>query len=151
MAVNDGAPLPSGGAVTPVGMVGGDAGLELGDDVGGHGSLGVIYGGVGVVVGGGDVGVIGVVDGGVALVEGGILHGLPIEPGFVKVQVDSVEEGCSAFPVARPTDEVKTLHDALGGQFIQWPRKYMRVSKKISSHKSISQLSSNGPSRYQPA
>nr|GEW10032.1 hypothetical protein [Tanacetum cinerariifolium] len=59
--------------------------------------------------------------------RGGILHGLPIEPGFVKVQVDSVEEGCSAFPVARPTDEVKTLHDALDGQFIQWPRKYIRL------------------------
>ncbi|GKA81938.1 hypothetical protein Tco_0788686 [Tanacetum coccineum] len=43
----------------------------------------------------------------------GILHGLPIESGFVKVQADTVEEGCSAFPVARPTDEVKTLHDAL--------------------------------------
>ncbi|GKB26711.1 ulp1 protease family, C-terminal catalytic domain-containing protein [Tanacetum coccineum] len=82
---------------------------------------------------------------------GGILHGLPIEPGFVKVQVDSVEEGCSAFPVARPTDEVKTLHDALGGQFIQWPQKYIRVSKKISSHKSMSHPSSNGPSRYQNA
>ena len=50
----------------------------------------------------------------------GILHGLPMEPGFVKVQVDTVEEGCSAFPVATPTDEVKTLHEALGGQFIQW-------------------------------
>ncbi|GJV08481.1 ribonuclease H-like domain-containing protein, partial [Tanacetum coccineum] len=43
----------------------------------------------------------------------GILHGLPFEPGFVKVQVDTVEEGCSTFPVARPTDEVKTLHEAL--------------------------------------
>nr|GEV39602.1 ulp1 protease family, C-terminal catalytic domain-containing protein [Tanacetum cinerariifolium] len=83
--------------------------------------------------------------------RGGILHGLPIEPGFVKVQVDSVEEGCSAFPVARPTDEVKTLHDALGGQFIQWLRKYIRVSKKISSQKSMSQLASNGLSRYQTA
>ncbi|GKC71923.1 hypothetical protein Tco_1117806, partial [Tanacetum coccineum] len=81
----------------------------------------------------------------------GILHGLPIEPGFVKVQVDSVEKGCSTFPVARPTDEVKTLHDALGGQFIQWPRKYIRVSKKISSHKSMSYPSSNGSSRYQTA
>nr|GFA86483.1 hypothetical protein [Tanacetum cinerariifolium] len=60
----------------------------------------------------------------------GILHGLPIEPGFVKVQVDNVEEGCSAFPVARPTD---------------------KVSKKISSHKSMSHPSSNGPSRYQTA
>nr|GFB68901.1 hypothetical protein [Tanacetum cinerariifolium] len=40
---------------------------------------------------------------------------------------------------------------ALGGQFIQWPRKYIRVSKKISSHKSMSQLASNGPSRYQTA
>ena len=57
----------------------------------------------------------------------GILHGLPMEPGFVKVQVDTVEEGCSAFPVARPTDEVKTLNEAFGGQFIQWPRKYIRV------------------------
>ncbi|PWA69086.1 hypothetical protein CTI12_AA303540 [Artemisia annua] len=26
----------------------------------------------------------------------GILHGLPIEKGFVKVRVDTVEEGCSA-------------------------------------------------------
>ena len=57
----------------------------------------------------------------------GILHGLPLEPGFVKVQVDIVEEGCSSYPVARQTDEVKTLNDALGGQFIQWPRKYIRV------------------------
>ncbi|GJS34475.1 ulp1 protease family, C-terminal catalytic domain-containing protein [Tanacetum coccineum] len=48
---------------------------------------------------------------------GGILHGLPIEPGFVKVQVDSVEEGCSAFPVARPTDEVKTLQKRIGCQW----------------------------------
>ncbi|PWA98442.1 hypothetical protein CTI12_AA016880 [Artemisia annua] len=78
----------------------------------------------------------------------GILHGLHIEPGFVKVQVDIVEEGCSSFPVARQTDEVKTLNDALGGQFIQWPRKYIRVSK-ISSHKSTSHPSNNRPSKYQ--
>ncbi|GKE04095.1 hypothetical protein Tco_1396113 [Tanacetum coccineum] len=62
--------------------------------------------------------------------------------------VDTVEEGCSALPVARQTDEVKTVHDALGGQFIQWARKYIKVSKKISSHNSISHPSSNPPSRY---
>ncbi|GJZ03636.1 hypothetical protein Tco_0536911 [Tanacetum coccineum] len=72
---NDGAPLPGGGGgvVPPEVMVGGEVGLELGDEVGGQGSvgvmggLGVIDGGVGVAVGGGDVGVIGVVDGGVAV------------------------------------------------------------------------------------
>ena len=31
----------------------------------------------------------------------GILHGLPIETGFVKVRVDTVEEGCSTLPIAR--------------------------------------------------
>nr|GEW63571.1 uncharacterized protein [Tanacetum cinerariifolium] len=69
---NDGDPLPGGGGgvVPPELMVGGEVGLELGDEVGGHSSVGVmggvvvIDGGVEVAVGGGDVGVIGVVDGG---------------------------------------------------------------------------------------
>nr|GEV15631.1 hypothetical protein [Tanacetum cinerariifolium] len=51
----------------------------------------------------------------------------------MKINVDTVEEGCSKFPVARPTNEVKTLHDALDGQFIQWPRKYIRIDKPMSS------------------
>nr|GEZ85039.1 ulp1 protease family, C-terminal catalytic domain-containing protein [Tanacetum cinerariifolium] len=80
--------------------------------------------------------------------RGGILHGLPIEPGFIKVQVDSIEEGCLAFPIARPTDEVKTLHDALGSQFIQWPRKYIRIEEPLPS-KAIKRAMAKLPNRPQ--
>ncbi|KAI3827371.1 hypothetical protein L1987_01444 [Smallanthus sonchifolius] len=63
-AVKDGAPLLGGGSgvVLPEVEVGGDDGLELGEEVGGQGSVGR----VGVVVGG-DAGVIGAVDGGLAV------------------------------------------------------------------------------------
>nr|GEV27295.1 hypothetical protein [Tanacetum cinerariifolium] len=124
MAVNDGAPLPGGGAVTPVVLVGGDVGLVLGDDVGGQGSLGVmgvIGGGVGVVVGGGDVGVIGVVDGGVAVVEGeggGSGGGKGDRMGRDTVQLEIAVNTISHEYLLEFTSEYgipETLHPALPG------------------------------------
>lgn len=81
MAEKDGAPPLGGGTgviLSEVTTVGGDDGLELGDEVGGQGTSGVVgeivggdagvvgadNGGVGMVVGG-DAGVVGVADGGV--------------------------------------------------------------------------------------
>ncbi|KAL8243412.1 hypothetical protein R6Q59_009670 [Mikania micrantha] len=56
------------------------------------------------------------------------LHGCPILDGFVKVQVDFVNENCSKFPFLPQTrtDEVNEMADTQG-QFIQWPRKAIKV------------------------
>ncbi|KAL8237839.1 hypothetical protein R6Q59_018920 [Mikania micrantha] len=57
-----------------------------------------------------------------------ILHGRPISDGFVKVQVDFVNENCTRFPILPQTrtDEVNEMADTQG-QFIQWPRKSIKV------------------------
>ncbi|GJY14938.1 ulp1 protease family, C-terminal catalytic domain-containing protein [Tanacetum coccineum] len=75
---------------------------------------------------------------GVIYPSNGMLHGKPMDPGFLKIQVDTVDDGWDEVIVPKPTDEVKTLKDAKGGQFIQWPRKYIKVLGRMSSNDSMS-------------
>ncbi|GKC66108.1 histidine kinase CKI1-like protein [Tanacetum coccineum] len=53
-------------------------------------------------------------------------------------RVDTVDDGWDEVIVPKPTDEVKTLKDTKGGQFIQWPRKYIKVLGRMSSNDSMS-------------
>ncbi|GJY78801.1 hypothetical protein Tco_0484602 [Tanacetum coccineum] len=75
---------------------------------------------------------------GVIYPSNGMLHGKPMDPGFLKIQVDTVDDGWDEVIVPKPTDEVKTLKDTKGGQFIQWPRKYIKVLGRMSSNDSMS-------------
>nr|GEX04316.1 basic 7S globulin 2-like [Tanacetum cinerariifolium] len=72
-----------------------------------------------------------------------------ISPGYVKVQAAITEEGYSTYHVARQSNEVKNLDDALGGPNSSMTTKNIKFSKKISRHNSMSHPSSNPPSRYQ--
>ncbi|GKC59841.1 hypothetical protein Tco_1087439 [Tanacetum coccineum] len=75
---------------------------------------------------------------GVIYPSNGMLHGKPTDPGFLKIQVDTVDDGWDEVIVSKPTDEVKTLKDTKGGQLIQWPRKYIKVLGRMSSNDSMS-------------
>ncbi|GKE90885.1 hypothetical protein Tco_1571980, partial [Tanacetum coccineum] len=75
---------------------------------------------------------------GVIYPSNGMLHGKPTDPGFLKIQVDTVDDGWDEVIVFKPTDEVKTLKDTKGGQLIQWPRKYIKVLGRMSSNDSMS-------------
>nr|GFC08900.1 ulp1 protease family, C-terminal catalytic domain-containing protein [Tanacetum cinerariifolium] len=75
---------------------------------------------------------------GVIYLSNGMLHGKPMDPGFLKIQVDTVDDGWDEVIVPKPTDKVKTLKDVKGGQFIQWPRKYIKVLRKMPSNDSMS-------------
>nr|GEZ92711.1 ulp1 protease family, C-terminal catalytic domain-containing protein [Tanacetum cinerariifolium] len=48
------------------------------------------------------------------------------------------DDGWDEVIVPKPTDKVKTLKDVKGGQFIQWPRKYIKVLRKMPSNDSMS-------------
>ncbi|GJY61548.1 hypothetical protein Tco_0462205, partial [Tanacetum coccineum] len=65
---------------------------------------------------------------GVIYPSNGILHGEPMDQGFLKIQVDTADDGWDEVIVPKPTDEVKTLKDVKGGQFIQWPKNTSRFS-----------------------
>ncbi|KAK9078276.1 hypothetical protein SSX86_002333 [Deinandra increscens subsp. villosa] len=71
-----------------------------------------------------------------------IIHGRPIANGFVKVHVDYVFDNyCSSdVPLGTQTDELNKVGDAKG-QFIQWPRKLI----KIINTDSFGQSSINQP------
>ncbi|KAI3709438.1 hypothetical protein L2E82_39200 [Cichorium intybus] len=93
-AVKDWAPPLGGGGglVLPEVMVGGDDGLELGDEVGGQGAPGVVgvaMGGAAAVVGG-DAGVVGVTDGGVGVVVGGDAGAVGVPDGGVVVEAETL-------------------------------------------------------------
>ncbi|KAI3773434.1 hypothetical protein L1987_47963 [Smallanthus sonchifolius] len=56
------------------------------------------------------------------------LHGRPMKDGFVKVQVDRVEEGCTQMPLLLESctpGEVNYMSEAKG-KFIQWSRKSIK-------------------------
>lgn len=56
------------------------------------------------------------------------IHGVPMEPGYMKIQVDTVYPGWEGFKVPMPTDEVTLLGDATkDARFIQWPKDYLKV------------------------
>jgi hypothetical protein len=57
-----------------------------------------------------------------------ILHGYPIQEGFVKVQVDTVVVEYEKVPVhpTTRTDEISVIGDTRS-QFIQWPRNAIKV------------------------
>ncbi|KAK9053013.1 hypothetical protein SSX86_029643 [Deinandra increscens subsp. villosa] len=91
------------------------------------------------------------------------LHGRTIADGFVKVQVDDVNQEYRSYqvPPETETDELNKLRDAQGqciqcpendelnklgdaqGQFIQWPRNYIKILNDDSSeHSNIAQRQS---------
>nr|GEX60816.1 hypothetical protein [Tanacetum cinerariifolium] len=63
-------------------------------------------------------------------------------------EVDTIDDGWDEVIVPKPTDEVKTLKDAKGSQFIQWPRKYIKVLGRMSSNDSMSLPTSIPPLTY---
>ena len=56
------------------------------------------------------------------------LHGRSILPGFLKVQVDTVDAAYGEWPAPSETqtDEIMYMKDTRS-QFIQWPRKAIKV------------------------
>ncbi|KAK9073526.1 hypothetical protein SSX86_007850 [Deinandra increscens subsp. villosa] len=73
-----------------------------------------------------------------------IIHGRPIADGFVKVHVDFVFDNyrSSDIPPGTQTDEFKKMGDAKG-QFIQWPRKLIKIMNTDSFGQSSIDQSQN--------
>ncbi|KAI3773622.1 hypothetical protein L1987_48152 [Smallanthus sonchifolius] len=68
------------------------------------------------------------------------LHGRSMKDGFVKVQVDRVEEGCTQMPLLPEScipGEVNYMSEAKG-KFIQWPRKSIKILNTESLRHSVS-------------
>ncbi|KAL8217242.1 hypothetical protein R6Q57_024079 [Mikania cordata] len=82
-----------------------------------------------------------------------ILHGHPIYDGFVKVQVDFVNENCTRFPILPQTrtDEVNEMADTQG-QFIQWPRKAIKLlnTESLQEPIALNQQAPQHSSEYRP-
>ncbi|PWA99145.1 hypothetical protein CTI12_AA011980 [Artemisia annua] len=74
-------------------------------------------------------------------------HGVPMEPGHMKIQVDTVYPGWEGLQVPVPTEEVTFLGDATkDARFIQWPKNYLKVLPTMPS--SVDSMSS--PPLYHP-
>ena len=58
------------------------------------------------------------------------LDGIQMCPGYMKVQVDTVEEAYTNNFVVVPIDAISRLCESFG-HFIQWPQKYIKVYKCI--------------------
>ncbi|KAK9049253.1 hypothetical protein SSX86_031780 [Deinandra increscens subsp. villosa] len=73
-----------------------------------------------------------------------IIHGRPIADGFMKVHIDFVFDNyCSSdVPPGTQTDEFKKMGDAKG-QFIQWPRKLIKIMNTDSFGQSSIDQSQN--------
>ncbi|KAI3746871.1 hypothetical protein L6452_09313 [Arctium lappa] len=66
-----------------------------------------------------------------------VLHGNPLEEGFMKVQVDMVMDGCEDYdlPVPMPNADIEKLGQAIGN-FIQWEIRSV-VLRQSTSNKSV--------------
>ncbi|KAJ9560993.1 hypothetical protein OSB04_006153 [Centaurea solstitialis] len=67
-----------------------------------------------------------------------IVHGAPLQDGFIKVSVELVINGWEGFelPVPLPNDGVETLGQALG-TFIQWEQEYAVLQQAPTTNKNI--------------
>ncbi|GKC35526.1 hypothetical protein Tco_1047910 [Tanacetum coccineum] len=62
-----------------------------------------------------------------------MLHGSRMSEGYIKVQVDMVEDAYKAIPVPKTTEKVSLLEHTIF-EFIEWPRKRIKVEQSVSSH-----------------
>ncbi|GKD89011.1 hypothetical protein Tco_1364518, partial [Tanacetum coccineum] len=60
-----------------------------------------------------------------------MLHGSCLSEGYIKVQVDMVEDAYKAIPVPKTTEKVSLLEHTIL-EFIEWPRKRIKVSLCIN-------------------
>nr|GEU52855.1 ulp1 protease family, C-terminal catalytic domain-containing protein [Tanacetum cinerariifolium] len=64
-----------------------------------------------------------------------MLHGSCLSKGYIKVQVDMVEDTYKAIPVPKTTEKISPLgHTIL--EFIEWPRKRIKIHQTISPRRS---------------
>lgn len=61
-----------------------------------------------------------------------ILHGIPLEEGYVRVQFEVVEKGEFNTELPRPCDEVSLVGEA-PGYFLAWPRKLVSMKLEVKS------------------
>ena len=59
--------------------------------------------------------------------RGATPHGYSMSAGYIKVQVDMVEDAFKAIPVPKATEKVHHLEDSIL-EFIEWPREKIKVS-----------------------
>nr|GFA15653.1 cytochrome P450 [Tanacetum cinerariifolium] len=83
---------------------------------------------------------------GVIYPSNGTLHGKLMDPGFLKIQVDTVDDGWDEVIVPKTTDEVKTLKDA---KVLYYTLFLMLVLGRMSSNDSMS-LPTSIPSLTSP-
>ena len=79
---------------------------------------------------------------------GTVLHGVPLTPGYARVQVDSINPtfaGCP-MPSAQEGHEMQTIGDAVGS-FIQWPKKDIVLTPAPSSAPAFSPPAPTGQSQ----
>ncbi|GKB45896.1 ulp1 protease family, C-terminal catalytic domain-containing protein [Tanacetum coccineum] len=84
------------------------------------------------------------------------VHGVPMEPGYIKIQVNTVYPGWEGLKVPRPTDKVMFLGDATkDAPFNQWPKNYLKVLPRMSLSLDTPQLchpyTSSSPPLHHPS
>ncbi|GKD93653.1 hypothetical protein Tco_1373490, partial [Tanacetum coccineum] len=61
------------------------------------------------------------------------LHGSSMSEGYIKVQVDTVEDAYKAIPVPKTTEKVSLLEHTIL-EFIEWPRKKIKLESHGTLH-----------------
>nr|GFB55043.1 ulp1 protease family, C-terminal catalytic domain-containing protein [Tanacetum cinerariifolium] len=61
-----------------------------------------------------------------------MLHGSCLSEGYIKVQVDMVEDAYKAIPVPKTTEKFSLLEHTIL-EFIEWPRKRIKVEQSVTS------------------
>ena len=86
------------------------------------------------------------------LLPGTLVHGVQVDTGFIKVQVDMINDIFKSVPLEKPpNEEIKTLGDAVH-TFVQWPKRDIVLDMSVpqSSHPVAQEGRRPGPGTSAP-